>query len=252
MLEIPFGLEPGALALLALGLLVASYARGYSGFGFSALLVASGSIVTDPANVVPLAISLEVVASIVMAVSVWRSVAWKQVGLLVAGAFIGNPAGVALLLFLAADTLRLGISAFIFCASLVLLSGWHLTRPVGAPATFVVGIGSGVANGATALGGLPLALFMTVNRQDPAQVRASLIAYFFVTDAYAGTLMATQGILNAQTLVAIAWAVPILFGGIWLGSRSFAAATPEGFRRVVLGLLIVLSLLGAAKAFGVI
>ena len=59
----PFGLEPGAAAILGFGLLVASFVRGYSGFGFSALLVSTGALVTNPALVVPLAMLYEVAAT---------------------------------------------------------------------------------------------------------------------------------------------------------------------------------------------
>jgi hypothetical protein len=252
MMTVPFGLGPGELALLALGLMAASYARGYTGFGFSALVVASGSLVTDPVNVVPLAIFMEVVASLLQAVSVWRDVDWRRVGMLVAGAVIGNPIGVMLLAYASADMLRLGISGFVLIACAILLTGWQLQRRIGAAGTGVLGLFAGVANGATALGGLPVALFYAVGRESPAVARATLIAYFFITDAYAGAIMAQQGILNSQTLLAAAWAFPILLLGLWLGGRTFAVASPDAFRRFTLLLLVVLALLGIAKATGVI
>ena len=79
-MTLPFDLSVAAFAILAAGVFVASFARGYSGFGFSALVVASGSLVTDPINVVPLAIVMEVTASLLQAISVWRHVDWKRDG----------------------------------------------------------------------------------------------------------------------------------------------------------------------------
>ena len=249
-MSLPFDLGTAAFAILALGVFVASFARGYSGFGFSALLVASGSLVTDPINVVPLAIVMEVTASVLQAVSVWRHVDWKRVALLCGGAFIGNPFGVALLAYLSSNSLRIAISAFILAASLVLLSGWRRTRRTGPAGAGLVGLGSGVVNGATALGGLPVALFLTADREDPATMRATLVAFFFLTDFYAGALFVHQGVLTLETLKAAAWALPILAVGLILGGRRFIGTTPEAFRRFTLGLLIALSSIGFIKASG--
>lgn len=252
MTSIPFDLGPAAFAVLALGLFVAAFARGYSGFGFSALLVASGSLVTAPVNVVPLAIVLEVTASVLQAVSVWRDVDWKRVGLLCLGALIGNPIGVAGLAYLSSNSLRVAIAAFILSASLVLLSGWQMTRRSGPAATGLVGLASGTANGATALGGLPVALFLTADRQSPAVIRATMIAFFFLTDFYAGVLFTYQGVLNLDTLHAALWALPFLVLGLIAGSRQFIGTTPQAFRRFTLGLLIALSALVFAKAGGIV
>ena len=81
------------LVMLA-GLALGALARGYSGFGFSAILVASWALVTDPARAVVVALCLEVTASVLQAASVWRDIPWKRVGLLMAGAILGTPLGV--------------------------------------------------------------------------------------------------------------------------------------------------------------
>lgn len=250
MTALPFGLGPAGFAILAVGLLAAAFSRGYSGFGFSALVVASGSLVTDPVKVVPLAIVLEVAASALQAAAVWRHVDWKQVAGLCAGALIGNPLGVALLAWLSSNSLRVAIAVFIASASAALLSGRRLARPPGSLGHAAIGLASGTANGATALGGLPVALFLVAGQQAPAVIRANLVAFFFLTDLYAGALFAGRGILDGETVHAALWTAPLLLVGLGLGNRHFVATTPETFRRFVLVLLIGLSLLVLAKAGG--
>jgi hypothetical protein len=252
MTDIPLNLGLTGFAILAAGLFLAAFARGYSGFGFSALLVASGSLVTDPINVVPLAIVLEVAASMIQAPGAWKQIDWKRVGLLCAGALVGNPLGVALLTYLSSGSLRIAIAVFILSASVVLLCGWHFTRRTGNAGTALVGLASGSANGATALGGLPVALFFVAGREQPAVMRANLVAFFFITDIYASGLLATQGILNLNTLHAALWALPFLVAGLAAGSRSFIGTSPEAFRRFVLVLLIGLSILVLAKSAGMV
>ena len=41
-----------ALTLMLVGLILASLARGFSGFGFSALIIAASGVVTNPLNFV--------------------------------------------------------------------------------------------------------------------------------------------------------------------------------------------------------
>lgn len=252
MTALPFDLSTTAFAVFIAGLFIASFARGYSGFGFSALLVASGSLVTDPINVIALAIVLEVTASALQAIGVWRDIEWKRVGILSFGALIGNPLGVALLVYLSPDPLRIVIACITLTASIILLAGWKLARSGGTAGDGAVGVASGVANGATALGGLPVALFLVSSGQSHASVRANLIAYFFFSDFYAGCLFASQGVLNWSTLHAAVWALPVLVAGLLLGTRHYSLATPETFRRFVLGLLIALSILVLVKAAGLV
>src|SRR5262249_18458834 len=112
------------LAVLAAGLFVASFARGYSGFGFSALLVSSGSLVTDPARLVVLALILEVLASVLQARSVWTLIDWRRVGLLLAGAAAGTPFGTWLLAHAPIDAMKAAIAIFVLIAAALLLAGF--------------------------------------------------------------------------------------------------------------------------------
>ena len=51
-MSLPFDLTPFGMGFMALTFLVAAFVRGYSGFGFSALVVAGSSLVTNPLNFV--------------------------------------------------------------------------------------------------------------------------------------------------------------------------------------------------------
>jgi uncharacterized membrane protein YfcA len=240
--------NPVAIAVMLAGLIMASLARGYSGFGFSALLVASWSLVGAPAQAVAVALVLEVSASILQAASVWRDVPWRRVGLLAAGAVVGTPLGVHLLAVANERTLRLGIAGFILVAALVLTAGFRLRRRSGPAGTVVVGSLSGLCNGAVAMGGLPVAVFLTADGDAPRVLRAAAVAYFFLLDIGSFALLLGNGLVGGETVTLAALSLPILAAGMWLGTRHFLGATPEGFRRVTLGLLIALALLGFVRA----
>jgi uncharacterized protein len=236
------------LAVLASGLLIAAFARGYTGFAFSALLVASWSLVAPPTLGVAVAVLLEVSASILQATSVWRHVDWSRVGLLLVGAAGGTPFGVALLSLANADLLRALIALLLLICCCALLAGWVLERQVGALGQAGVGAVSGLVNGATAMGGMPVALFLAASSVSPRTMRASFIAYFFALDIFAASLMARQGILDSRTLIVALICLPGLAMGLWLGGRHFLRATEAQFRRQTLWVLIVLAAVGLARA----
>jgi len=237
-----------ALAVMAAGLLVASFARGYSGFGFSALLVASWALVAPPSVPVAVTVLLEVGASILQAAGAWRQVDWRRVGLLLAGAAVGTPFGVAVLAFASPDLLRLLIGALLLLCCCALLAGYALERDAGAAGDVAVGGVSGLVNGATAMGGLPVALFLAAGSMPPAVMRASFIAYFFALDIIAASLLARQGVLDRQSLVIALLCLPGLAIGLFLGGRHFLAASPEQFRRHTLWLLLGLAALVLVRA----
>jgi uncharacterized protein len=248
MLDPIAGLGQMPLAVMLAGLATGAVARGYSGFGFSALLVASWSLVGSPSRAVAVALVLEVTASVLQAASVWRDIPWRRVGLLLGGAVIGTPFGAHLLAVTSERALRLGVAGFILAAALALLVGLRLRARGTPPVVLAVGAASGLCNGAVAMGGLPVAVFLTAEGADPRAIRASVVAYFFLLDLAGLFFLAREGLVGRETVSLAALCLPVLAGGMWLGARHFLGTTPEGFRRVTLSLLVLLALAGIVRA----
>jgi len=144
---VPFDLGPGALAWLATACLIAGFVRGYSGFGFSALLIAASSLVTNPLNFVAVVVILETVMSLQAARGAGPDVDWRRVGWLMAGAAIGLPLGLWLLTGVSEDTARAAISAYVLLMCVVLLAGWRMRSEArGGVANGVAGVISGLTN----------------------------------------------------------------------------------------------------------
>lgn len=244
----PTDLSWFAMIVMLAGLALGALARGYSGFGFSAILVASWSLVTDPARAVVVALMMEVLASVMQTLGVWRDIPWKRVGLLMAGAVIGTPLGVHLLANAPREPLKLAIAAFVLISAALLLAGYKLKGKTSATGTAAVGVASGIANGSVAMGGLPVALFMTAGGDSPAGIRATVIAYFFLLDLTGLAFLARAELVTPDTLALTAIAIPVLIIGVWLGGRQFLGATPESFRRTTLLLLMAIAAMGLGRA----
>jgi uncharacterized protein len=244
---LPFDLGPVAVAWLALACLIAGFVRGYSGFGFSALLIAAASLVTNPLNFVAVVVILETVMSLQAAKGAGPDVDWKRVGWLMGGAAIGLPVGLWILTGVNEDTARAVVSGYVLLMCGVLLAGWRLRAEVSGAGNGVAGLISGLAN-APGMGGLPVAAFFAAQPMPAAVFRATLIAYFPLLDLYSAPLYWMAGLVTWDTLWAALIALPVTLLGNWLGGRHFFGTDPQEFRRFAIVLLAGLAVMGVMKA----
>lgn len=243
----PFDLSLAGAAWLAFAVFGAALVRGYSGFGFSALVVAGSALVTNPLNLVAVVMLCEMV----MSLQAWRGlrgqIDWRVVRLLMAGALIGLPPGLWLLVSLSEDAARAAISLFILAMCVVLGFGWRMRAAAGGWAVFAAGVASGAAN-APGMGGLPVAAFFAAQPIPAGVFRATLVAFFPLLDLYSAPLYWLSGLLTWESVYATLFALPLIALGNHLGSRRFLAADPKEFRKFAIGLLAVLAAMGLGKA----
>ena len=109
---------------------------------------------------------------------------------------------------------------------------------------FFTGIISGTMNGLTTLGGLPVTLFLLITSIQPAVIRGSLAALFFLTDIYAFTLSFFAGIVDMTTIYRSLPLIIILPIGVFIGDKFFIKSKEETYRKVVFYFLIFISIFG--------
>jgi len=233
--------------LLLTTALVAAIVRGYSGFGFSAIVIAGASLVIEPAAIVPALFILEIIASIHMLPSVRHEIDYPNFWPLFAACVVGLPAGQFLLVHLPADTIRVCMSLGILLATALLWHGYEfgpkMTRPLACLAGFLLGFGSGMAS----MGGLlAMAVFLGVN-YPVAQTRAMFVAIFFAMYVYGVWVAALNGLMTQTTLWIVLVMLLPLFIGIFLGQRQYRSATQESFRKLALVLLTILASIGIVR-----
>jgi uncharacterized protein len=244
----PYDLGPASLIWMAAATFVAGFVRGYSGFGFSAMVIAASSLVTNPLNFVFVVVLLETVMSLQAAKGAGPDVDWKRVGWLMGGAAVGLPLGLWVLTGVSEDTARAVISAYVLLMCAVLLAGWRLRAEVrGAAGNGLAGLVSGLAN-APGMGGLPVAAFFAAQPMHAAVFRATLIAYFPLLDLYSAPLYWLAGMVSRDGLWASVWLLPVTLLANWLGGRHFFGTDPQDFRRFAIVLLAGLAVLGLGKA----
>jgi uncharacterized membrane protein YfcA len=226
----------------------AALVRGYSGFGFSLLAVTSLSLLLPPAQIVPSIFIMEVAASLHLLPGVWRDIHWRALLWLTVGCLVGTPFGVYALAHVPPAPMTLALAVCVLIAAILLARGYALKRLPGPAITFATGTSSGILNGSFGIGGPPVILFFFSSPAGAAAGRASMIAFFLITDITGLAWQGWSGLISATTLWRALVFLPALTGGIWLGNRGFKTADPVDFRRWVLRLLMLLAALAGAKA----
>ena len=226
---------------------IASIIRGFNGFGFSAICISGFSFILPAIEIVPIILALEVVISIFMVPYIWNKIDWRFVFKILLGIIIGSPIGLYLLKYLNPQTTHLSVCLLVIFFSILLMKGFSNQKINNNYGKFFTGIISGALNGLTTLGGMPVALFLLITSIQPAVIRGSLAALFFLTDIYAFVLSFFSGIVDMTTIYRVIPLIIILPLGVFIGDKFFVKSKEETYRKVVFYFLIIISIIGILR-----
>jgi len=245
-----FNLSLSEFSLIIFTVFIASIIRGFNGFGFSATCISGFSFILPAIEIVPIILILEVFISIFMFPYIWNKIDWNFVFKLLIGIVIGSPIGLYLLKYLSPQTTHLYVCVIIIFFSILLMKGYSNQRINNNRSKIFTGIVSGTLNGLTTLGGMPVALFLLVTSIQPAIIRGSLAALFFLTDVYAFILSFFGGIVDMITIYRTLPLIIILPIGVYIGDKFFIKSREALYRKVVFYFLILISIFGILKIIG--
>jgi len=244
--ELPFDLTSEQGIFLAAALVVAAFIRGLSGFGFSAIIILLASLVTNPLPLIPVVFACEIAMTAFQARGIFPFIRWGKVLTLLLGSAIAVFPSVALLARLEPDQVRVIIGLLILTLSLLLLSGFSFGRVVGKTGHVLTGVAAGMANSA-GVGGLVTAAFFSAQPIEAAVFRATMIVFLTGLDLLTLPVMGSHGLIGPDSVTAFFIAFPLLGFGVWIGSIGFSRISQANFRRLVILLLTVLSIINVAK-----
>lgn len=242
-------LPPSILVLSFAVVLVAGFARGYLGFGFSSILMVALLPFIPATQLVPFSVALEILASSGQAPRILPDVNRRYLAILLAASAVGVPGGVYLLSIFPEEWLRLTVYGVIFLSTSVVLASKTRSIAITVPSLLTVGVVAGAVNGATALSGLVLAFFFASSTVPSRTMRATIIAYLFFTDIITVGFLLVSNHFDAPTLYRIAFVTPIMIFGVWLGSSQFLRTPSTIFKTLVRWLLLGFCVLGILQLF---
>ena len=243
-----FELSLSSFIFIVFVVLLASIVRGFNGFGFSAICVSGLTFVLPTIEIVPIILILEVLISVFMIPYIWNKIDWKFVIQILLGIIIGSPIGLYLLKLLSPNITHLTICIIVIFFSFLLMKGYSNKKINNIPVKIFTGGTSGIINGMTTLGGMPVALFLLITSVQPAIIRGSLAALFFLTDVYAFILSFFAGIVDLTTIYRTVPLIVILPIGVFIGNKFFIKSKEATYRKVVFYFLIIISIFGIIRA----
>jgi uncharacterized membrane protein YfcA len=233
------------LAVAAAGLFAGGLSKGAIGLGLPPIATPIIAMVTD----VPTAVAL-------MAVPIMIANGWQAVssGLIISSArrfrvvLIAIPPGVVIggtILSLGDPELLfgvLGVIIAVFAALSLLRPGLRLPEGMESKLSVPVGLAAGLLGGLSSLFAPVLAAFMLSLRLKPDEFVSGIGLMFFTGGVTLTLVTAGFGTLSAQGwLAALLAIVPVLLGQI-AGQALRRHINPETFRRIVLGVLLLIGL----------
>jgi hypothetical protein len=236
-------MTPGIIAYSIVCVFGAAIVRGYSGFGFSLLVITALSLAMPPAEFIPSIFMMEIAASLHMLPGIWREIHWRSIALLLAGCLVATPLGVWLLASVPVAPMKVALAIFVIVSAILLYRGFAFKRMPGRVAAVSTGAAVGLLNGAFGIAGPPVILFYFSSPAGVAVGRASIIAFFIGTDSIGLPFLANQGLITLDSFWRFLIFLPVLLAGVWLGARGFRHADPARFRQWTLIILMVLAAL---------
>ena len=218
-----------------------AFVAGLSGFAFGLVAASIWLYILTPLQTATL---IAAFGLLIQGYSVWKlrkALDWRKLWPFLAGAALGVPAGVTLLVWSNPKSLRIAVGIVLIAYSLYAFLRPAL-KPVtagGRAADAAAGFLNGVLGGLTGLAGILVTIWCSL-RGWPKEVQRTIfqpvaVAVFLMSAAWLGA----KGTVTAETAKFFVMGLPCLLAGTWLGLKLFGRIDEATFRQIVLALLFV-------------
>ena len=219
----------------------AAAVAGLAGFAFGLVAASVWLHILTPLQTTTLIV---VFGLIVQGYAVWklrRALKFERLWPFVLGGVLGVPLGVELLRLIDPVQARRVIGVVLI--AFVLYSWWRpsvkLPPTVGRRADGAIGFANGVIGGITGLAGIVVTAWCNLRAWPRDEQRTVFqptgVAIFAMTALWLGG----RGTFDAPTVKLMLLGLPAILLGVWIGLKLYGRLDEAGFRKVVLGLLLV-------------
>jgi uncharacterized membrane protein YfcA len=228
------------LALFLIATFAAALVAGLAGFAFGIVAAGIWLHVITPVETASLIVGFGL---IVQGLAVWKlrnALDWRKLWAFVAGGAFGVPLGVAILGWTNPAHVRAGTGAVLVLYALYALARPKIQPVAGGPLRDAgVGFLNGILAGITGFAGIVVTIWCGL-RGWPKDVQRAVfqpvgVATFIMCAAWLGG----TGAISAHTVELFLLGLPFLLAGTWLGLKLYGRLDEEGFRKIVLALLLV-------------
>lgn len=241
------GLSPAQLGFVMTAALVAGLARGFAGFGLSAVVMASAAVAIPPVELIPVCFVLEVAASLAMFRGGLRHADMHIVWVLVIGSAIGMPIGLLATTNIDADLSKSVALALILALTLAQFFRLAPRFLASREGLYASGLTAGIATGLASVGGMVIALYILASQVEPRRMRASLVMFLAISMVSSLIYLFAYDMMTKEAAWRGALLTPLALAGVGLGSLLFRPAYEHLYKTACLALLSLLSVAGLLR-----
>ncbi|MBZ0306045.1 MAG: sulfite exporter TauE/SafE family protein [Anaerolineae bacterium] len=198
-------------------------------------------IIMPVSEAIALTIPLLIFADIFALRLYWQKWDMYYVRLLLLPSIIGIIMGAYVLSSLPEDTLRRLLGIFCLIVVIYKIGGSTLTGVRYTPrlwhgyaAGWVCGFGSALAN----VGGPPFTAYMLLQKIDPTPFIGTSTLFFAIVNFLKLPAYLAADVIDPDSLFRLAWVLPIIPLGVWLGRKLIENMNARTFEWIMLGLLL--------------
>ncbi len=232
------------LWLLFLGVALAGLVRGFSGFGTAMVYLPIAAQVLPPVWVLITLVVFDILGPLPAVPRALRDGHPRDVLRLGAGALLGVPLGVAVLIWLSPEVFRYAVSLLTCGLLLLLVGGIRYHGQVRRPMIYGIGALAGFLGGAAGLPGPPVILLYMARPLPASVIRANTMLFLILADILMISVLGLNGLLGWQPILLGLCLVPVYLGAVALGSALFDPGRERLYRVVAYGIIAVSAVSG--------
>ncbi|PPR61060.1 MAG: hypothetical protein CFH08_02297 [Alphaproteobacteria bacterium MarineAlpha3_Bin7] len=219
--------------------MVGGIMRGFAGFGTTLIMVPLFCLLMPPSEAVFIALVTDVLVMLPLLPNAVRNAQWEYIWPMVIGVFLATPLGVVVLTVTNPNFMKVLIAILVIGSACLLLSGWKYQGKRANSVSFVIGVFSSITNGATGIGGPPIAVYFIAQGMSAISLRASLNSLGFIMESAAALFIYFAGGVEFKILVTVLILFPFMLLFTWVGSKIFAVLDNSFFNKLILYFLLI-------------
>ncbi|WP_182200229.1 sulfite exporter TauE/SafE family protein [Paraliobacillus salinarum] len=217
-------------------ILVASILQTSTGFGFSILATPFLLLLFEPAEAIQINLILSLIISIALIMKIRKDIDFEILKRFIVGSIIGLPIGTSTFLLINIDRLKLGVSLIIIVLTIMLILQFRVNQ--NKKRDVLVGGLSGSLTTSIGMPGPPLLLYFSGTDTQKAKLRGTTLA-FYLFIYFVSLIIQVVFVGTNQTIwVSSAWAIPLVFIGLYLGQLLFKMINQSVFRVITYIILL--------------
>lgn len=217
--------------------------RGFAGVGSGMLMAPVFAILFGPRDTVAMIIIMELVVTAQLLPTVYGKIEWRIIAPMGAAAALFMPAGSLLLVNIDANLMARGIALVVLVFAVLLMFDWRYQGDKRLISILGIGAVSGVMMAATSLGNPPIILYLLSSNDSSASNRANFTGYFAITLVFLILMMLATHLISWPAICRAALLLPVFMLSAWIGAQYYKKSSEKLYRRVALGLLIIVAIL---------